>query len=348
MNDIDAPRFTPLPMLDQAWSLLGGGSRLEAAERAAPALRDAIASSGTLERVRTLPISSFPYPTDYAFFGACSTKLPYVWLFNRCVFVEYKDSDGNMRRLLINPTFVEGSRRAPYFREIDNKIPKAIRGPVERVMRTQCPPVTEQLKALAVDPASIDFITFDHLHVQDLRPMLGPGGQFPRAKLLATRAELEITTRLHPLQRRWYVEDGMAGVSSQHLIAFDRDILLGRGVALVRTPGHTDGNHTIVLSLPEGLVTISECGVSAECYAPEASRIPGLAAFAKRTGLSLIMNSNTRERSLDQYTSMRIEAILSARTGQPYPRHFSSSELTAATAIFGVKPTTTIEAIEHG
>src|SRR6185503_3160534 len=84
----------------------------------------------------------------------------------------------------------------------------------------------------------------------------------------------------------------------------DHDVKLGEGVALVRTPGHTQGNHSIVVRTTEGLMVTSENGVSADCYAPLKSRIPGLRSYARRTGMEVVLNGNTLEGALDQYISM--------------------------------------------
>ncbi len=174
--------------------------------------------------------------------------------------------------------------------------------------------------------------------------MLGANGEYPNASLLVTKDELNATKALHPLQRYWYNESVLEGVKEDDLSTFDRDILIGEGLALVRTPGHTEGNHTIVIHMPDscdsrGLVTVSENGVAPECYLPEQSEIPGIRAHAKKTNERVILNANTRERTLDQYTSMRIEAILAApKAPGAFPRHFSSSELTATPMAPGIRP----------
>lgn len=332
--------FRPLPQMDEPWTISPPGARLEAIERAAPALRDAILESGLVTAVRTLDVARFPYPTAHAFGGACTTSSRYVWLFNRALLIEFSDLAGRNRRLLANPTRPEGSRKAPYFRAIYQRVPGWLEGPFEKIVGRRAPSISDQLRKLGVAPSSIDFITFDHLHVQEVGPLLGPDGEFPNAVLLVSRAEERATRSLHPLQRYWYVQGALNGVRGQDIHLFDRDLLLGSGVALIRTPGHTEGNHTIVFALPDGLMTVSENGVAAECYAPEKSRLPGLAAYARRTGERAILNANTREQTLDQYTSMRLEALLSApRDPEAFPRHFSSSELVHTVLAPGIRPT---------
>jgi hypothetical protein len=328
-----------LSELSGAWATSGGGARLQAVIHGARRLRTAIEDSGSPKRVRTMDVATFPYPTEFAFFGACVIPIPYVWLHNRCLFVEYEDLDGEARRLLVNPVWVEGARRAPYFQSLLAKAPAPIRPAMERALSHRSASIPDQLRGMGVDPGSIDYITFDHLHVQHVAPMLGPSGFYPKAKLLVTRGEIDGLACLHPLQRFWYVAESLDGLSEASLAKFEGDLLLGRGVALISTPGHTEGNHTIVLVLPGGPVTISENGVSAECYAPQKSEIPGLRAYAERTGFDVILNSNTRERTLDQYTSMKLEQILADSRNDEFPRHFSSSELTRSHLAPGIKPT---------
>jgi hypothetical protein len=61
--------------------------------------------------------------------------------------------------------------------------------------------------------------TFDHLHVQDVRGLLGTTDIAP---LLPARAAgpargLGLFDSLHPLQDYWYVRDGMRGVARDRI-----------------------------------------------------------------------------------------------------------------------------------
>jgi hypothetical protein len=343
------PTIRPLEMLDDAWRRSSGGERLIAVETAAPRLREAIEASGTVLAVRTFEIGRFPYPTQFAFGGACTSTIPYVWLMNRAVLIEYRDLGGARRRLLANPSRPDGARKAPYFQKIYGPVPSALVPSFEHWVGRRGPPLPMQLEKAGIAPSSIDFITFDHLHVQELGPSLGPTGEYPNARLLVTKDELLAARNLHPLQRYWYTASVLDGVSEENLCPFSGDILLGEGLALVHTPGHTDGNHTIVFHLPDGIMTVSENGVAPECYAPELSDVPGLREHARRTGERAILNSNTRERTLDQYTSMRLEAVLAQpkEAGQ-FPRHFSSSELTHTWMAPGIRPVFAWRSVTYG
>ena len=130
------------------------------------------------------------------------------------------------------------------------------------------------------------------------------------------------------------------GVPSSRVVLLDSDALLGEGVALVRTPGHTEGNHSIVVRTPEGLMVTSENGVAPDCYAPLRSRIPGFRRYSRDTGMDVVLNGNTLERGLDQYLSMVLERELagpSARNPE-FPNLVCSSELAPYWLFPGVDP----------
>ena len=79
--------------------------------------------------------------------------------------------------------------------------------------------IAAALAAWGIAPAAIDYITFDHLHVQDVRGLLAPGAggaaYLPRARLLVQRGELETLAALHPLQAYWYIPDALAGIPAR-------------------------------------------------------------------------------------------------------------------------------------
>ena len=135
--------------------------------------------------------------------------------------------------------------------------------------------------------------------------------------------------------------DGLRGVPADRVIACEGDLLLGKGVALVRTPGHTVGNWSLVLHTDNGVWAVSENGVACDSYAPEHSRIPGLRRYALREGVDVILNSNTLEGRNEQYTSMILEKALvdRSRDAPDFFQHCSSSELTASPLTPGLSPT---------
>lgn len=328
--------FRPLSELDEARRTRCAGARLDAIRDAAPRLRDTIKGSGKPAMVKTFDLITFPYPTKFGLGGASLLPLPFVMMRNRMQVVRYRDTGGTNRVLLVNPSDYERAIAAPFFaRQVEMYGDFVAR----RVFTSRHGTIESALDDAGVRPAEVDYVTYDHLHVQDVRRLFGE--VLPRAKLIAQREELRILERLHPLQKPWYVEGALDGVPAERIIALDGDVLLGGGVAIVATPGHTAGNHTICLHTDAGLWTISENGIAVDCYAPYASDIGGLRRYAKHNEVEVILNGNTREGSLDQYTSMILEKTLAdASAKRPeFPNHFPSSELTAHPLAPGLSPT---------
>jgi hypothetical protein len=148
--------------------------------------------------------------------------------------------------------------------------------------------VLQCLASIGLRPEDVDYITYDHLHTQNVSRWLGANGQaplFPNAKLLVMREEWESAQALIPWQNQWYCPQGTQGIAPERIELLDDSVWLGDGaVALVRTKGHTEGNHSIVAHTEQGLLVTSENGVSLDAYEPKHSKISGLADFAKRTG----------------------------------------------------------------
>ncbi len=349
--------LTRLTDLDAARAEDNPGERLRAIRRAARALHDRIGASGPALAVRTFDIATFPYPTGYGLGGAARSLAPYVMMRNRMQLVQVRAA-GRVITILVNPTDPERSLAAPFFaRQIERYGNFVSR----KLMSRRHGSVEGALRSAGVAPADVDYLTFDHLHVQDVRGWLGSDdaeigaerptpAYFPRARLLVQREELRTFACLHPLQEAWYVRDGVAGVPADRLVVVDGDYLIGGGFAIVRTPGHTAGNHSPVVVTDRGLWTISENGIAVDSYAPEHSRIPGLRRHARDTGAEVILNGNTREGTLDQYTSMVLEKTLAdpCPDRPELPQHFPSSELVASPLAPGLRPGYSHGAITHG
>jgi hypothetical protein len=346
-----------LDHLDRARAVISAGARLDAMLGGLPALKDRIRDEGPALCVRTHDLVTFPYPTKFGLEGAPYVPAPYVMMRNRLQLVQVR-AHGRLINVLINPTDPDRSLAAPFFSRQIERYGEFI---AKRLLSTRHGSVEQALARWGVAPEDIDYITFDHLHVQDVRGLLGtdepedasgaPTPAFlPNARLLVQVEELATFDRLHPLQAPWYVRDGLCGVPHDKIIALCGDYLIGPGLALVRTPGHTMGNHTPVIVTDRGVFTVSENGIAVDSYAPEHSRIPGLARHARAAGVSVILNANTRENSLDQYISMMLEKNLADPCPErpEFPQHFSSSELTRSALAPGLSPTYSHGHITHG
>jgi len=335
--------MTPLHELDDAWRVAPAGARLLAVRGSAGKLRARLREGKKATSVRTADLVTLPYPVRYGFGGAARVAAPYLMMTNRMQIVSFVE-DGAPRRMLVNPSDHERNEATPFFARLAARAPAF----VNRLIARRHATVPEVLAEAGLRGDQIDYVTYDHLHTQDLRRLMLEW--CPRARLLAMEAELAIFDRLHPLQRDWYIADALAGIPAARLVALDSDMLVGDGVALVRTPGHTLGNHSIVLHTDRGLWTISENGVAVDNWAPERSEIAGVKSTASSTGAEVILNSNTREESLEQYTSMVLEKTLAdeAPDGSGWRQHFSSSELTPSFLAPGLRASYVHRAITHG
>jgi hypothetical protein len=334
------------------------GARLAALREAAPDLKRDIVRSGRPDAVGTCDLVTLPYPTRFGLWRAASSPAPFLWITNRMLVVQWTDPDGTQRTLLWEPSDHERGEYTPYFARLSERSPLP-----ERLLATRHGTVLGHLRALGIDPADVDYLAFDHLHTQDVRRHVGTtrpahdlgspdepvAPWFPNAVLVSQAREWETIRHLHPLQVPWYQPETFVDLPADRLRLIDGDVLLGPGVALVATPGHTLGNQTLVLHTDDGVWTSSENGVAAESWAPSASRIPGVRSWAEEWGQEVVLNANTLETAADQYDSMVLEALLADRDPSgDFPRCFPSSELTASRLSPRTAPTLTYRAVEHG
>jgi hypothetical protein len=299
--EFDGAREAPMPQ-----------DRLRAVRHGAARLRERMLDAPPVRFARSFDLLRIPYPAWFAFTGVYSQqwlKPHMVHLLARTTLIQYEDFEGRLRTLLFNPADFEAGRETPYFKRLAAQTPKFLHKTIAPVHQT----VLQALARCGVAPEQIDYITYDHLHTQDVRGWLGGAGApglLANAKLLVHRQELANVRGLLPVQAEWYCPRGLEGVPAERIVAFDGSIQLGRGLALVHTPGHTEGNHSLVYRTSEGLRVSSENGVAADSWAPLQSRHNGIRRYAQASGAEVILNGNTQEGSNDQYLSMVLEKTL--------------------------------------
>lgn len=336
--------------LDDAWMVPRHGPQLRALRSVAERLRDRFANGPRAVAVRTLPLTTLPYPTRYAFWSAALTLAPFVLLTHRCVLVQFMKG-GELKNLLFNPTDVEAAKATPFFARLI-----ATLGPgASRMAGKKHDPIETQLARLGIAPEDVDYVAFDHFHTQDLRGLLGESERgtpprFPNATLLAPRAEWEDWDDLHPMQRAWFVRDGKLGVRTDRVLLTDGNLVLGDGVMLLRTPGHTSGNQTLFVNTDEGVWGVSENGTCADSWSPLESRIKGLRLLCDKQDLDVVLNANTPEYAALQYTSMILERTLVSRVRRApaFVQMFPSSELAPSVIAPGLRATLEHGSIDHG
>jgi hypothetical protein len=167
--------------------------------------------------------------------------------------------------------------------------------------------------------------------------------RFPNAYLLAPRCEWADWDDVHPFQAAWFIADGKKDVPEERVILTDDDLALGDGCLLLRTPGHTSGNQTLFVHAEQGVFGCSENGTAADNWSPSASRIAGLRRFARHQMLEVVLNANTPEMGIEQYTSMTLERTLVDRVAEApsFVQMFPSSEVTPSLLAPGIRPTWT-------
>ncbi|MBF6465916.1 hypothetical protein IU427_12105 [Nocardia beijingensis] len=335
----------------------GPGARLQLARAQATAFRREFPSTGTPDSVTTCDLVTLPYPTRFGLFRASRAIAPFLSITNRMLVIRWHDSDGRRRTLLFEPSDVELGRYTPYFDDLARRTPAVI----QRRMVREHGTVQAHLSRLGIAPEEVDYLMFDHLHTQDLRRWIGttahqddlgttPAAIFPNAKVVVQRDELVGMAELHPLQKPWYQPATYRDVPAEAFLPIDGSVVLGPGVAAVKTPGHVFGNQSLVLNTSTGIWVSSENVIATEALTPEHSRMPGLARWAQQWQQEVVLNANTIETTADQYNSVVLEKTLADRsqTDARFLQFFPSSELTGVWTNPGTHPTFHHGHIAHG
>ena len=320
LNDFDDARCSNSPQ-----------ERLHQVRSRAQVLHERMMAEPEVLFYRSFNLIRAPYPTYYAFSGVFAHKgfkFPLVHLLNRLFVLQYRDHDGVVRTLMLSPSDHEANRETPFFKRLAQSVPRSLHG----VFAPEYNTVEGALAQCGIKPDQVDYISYDHLHTQDARKWLGTHGKpgyFPKAKLLVHQQEWASTLSLLPIQADWYCPQGIDGIAPDRVLPFEGSLSLGPGVALIHTPGHTEGNHSLAARVPDGIRVTSENGVGVDAYEPRNSRINAVRQYAKNTGVEVILNGNTLEGSNDQYISMVLEKTLAGRSANAdYPNCPTSSERT--------------------
>lgn len=346
----DAPHVgTPITAFGSVDKAAPYGTQLRQVRTAAAAFRADFLTTGQPSSVVTQDLITLPYPTRFGLWRAALTPSPYLSITNRMLVIRWDDA-GTTKTLVFEPTDHELGEYTPYFARMNAQTPDL----VQKRIVTRHATVLDNLAALGIAPEQVDYLAYDHLHTQDVRRWVGTAdgsvpAAFPNARLLVQREELAAMADLHPLQLPWFQPEQFRKVRQEAIVALDGDVLIGPGIALIATPGHTLGNQTLVLSTNDGIWAVSENVIAVECMVPEHSTIPGVAKHARSWGREAILNTNTPEALADQYNSIVKEKAIVDRSQRDsrFPQFLPSSELTASPYFLGTKPTFTHGSITH-
>ncbi|MCA1187545.1 MULTISPECIES: hypothetical protein [unclassified Saccharopolyspora] len=358
MTATATPTVRPIPEFEGVHDVWPRGGRLEAVREAAARYRDRFLAQGTIRAIRSIDIAAAPYPSRYAFQGYNLSLNPMISIINRMFVIQFEGFDGELKTLVWEPTVAAGSAEAPFYAKLQRLAGDFL---ADKVFAKYYNDPDEVLPRLGLRNSDVDYVSFDHLHVQDVRMIMGserviPGERepraplFPGAKLLVHRKELATLESPHPMQWAWYVDGGMDGVPAERLEVLDGDVELGVGVSLLWTPGHTDGNHSLVVNTPDGVWVSSENGMAADSWQPELSKIPGVKQQARFFNREVVLNANTLEDSLDQYDSMVKEKTMASRSSRDarWLQIIPSSECADWKRQWPVVPTFTHGGLDYG
>src|SRR6476620_7011082 len=165
----------PFHEFDDANDTWPRGDRPAAIREAAAEFRARFATPENRVRgVRTIDIASAGYPLKFAFGGAAKGPNPYVNIINRLQVIQFEDFDGELRTLAYEPTVPEGPAEAPYYAQQIEKLGEFLsyRG-LAKIWNHP----DEALAKTGLRVEDVDFVSFDHLHVQF--PRFNPGTTEP-------------------------------------------------------------------------------------------------------------------------------------------------------------------------
>src|SRR3954452_6013858 len=173
MAAIESPEtvgIRPFHEFDDAHNLWPRGERPAAMRHAAQDFRARFKEQGQIRAVRTIGLASAGYPTAFALAGPPKGLNPFVNIRNRLVIVQFEDFDGELKTLAWEPTIPEGSVEAPFYEQLLARYGEFVS---YKLFGKIFNSVEEGLAQCGLRAEDIDFVSFDHLHVQDCRLLLG-------------------------------------------------------------------------------------------------------------------------------------------------------------------------------
>lgn len=122
---------------------------------------------------RSVNLIRAPYPTRYGLLNASTVKSPFMHIMNRLFVVQFKAVDG-IKTLLFSPSDFRANAETPFFKRLATRygalspLVASFLAPVENT-------VEQALTACGIRPEDVDYLSYDHLHTQDIRRWLGDG-----------------------------------------------------------------------------------------------------------------------------------------------------------------------------
>ncbi len=313
-----------------------------------------------VQYLQVFDLVSVPYAVKSAFGKATTLLNPYLYVTHRFIVMQFATHAGN-KTLLFSPSNSKNESKNKTTLAKPNTFKglrlKNLRASAKEILKPWLTPrhnsVEDALKSVGIIPEQIDFICYSNLQHQDLRKWLGSHehkAYFPNAKLLVMHQEWEAIKDLLPLQSQNYHPDGVDGIESNKIIPLHSSIMLGDSVALVQTPGKTQGNQSLVANTDSGISVFSHNGIAVDNYSPEYSTIYGLADYSIETNMAVIPNGRAPELSLDQYISMMLEKTIADKNhlDERFNNVIPVAELSARWQPFALSPTFSFGEMRQG
>jgi hypothetical protein len=303
-------RTEPFPAIGESWATWPRGNRPGALREAAAQLRARLREGGTVQAIRTLDLAILRVPAGEVLSGAARPVLGPVPVVHRLVVVRFNDLGGRSRLLVWEP-----------------RVPDAPAADGGRPPVHERDTVASALGLLGIQPDEVDVCGLSHLHGQDPRLVLGTDVAvgtdraprpplFPRAEVLLQTREADALRATHPLQRSRYT-GAWHGVRTDLLRELEGATIVGDGVAVMATPGHTDGHQSLVLQTRRGIWVLSGAGHIADAWHPHLSRSPGVLRQVAGAEQEVLIGDGS-ENPIDQHDAMILErAVADAHHDDP-------------------------------
>jgi len=136
---------------------------------------------------------------------------------------------------------------------VETGIGERIDAKIRAMRRYEGPWIVPALSAAGFEPSSVDVVAMSHLHFDHAGGLLAADGSraFPRARIVAQRAEWEIALDPNPRLVASYVQPELELVrdwGAEGWAEGERELL--PGVSVVPTGGHSAGHQAIVVRAP--------------------------------------------------------------------------------------------------
>lgn len=139
------------------------------------------------------------------------------------------------------------------------------------------------LANLGLKPEDIDILILTHLH----HDHAAHARDFPRARVVVQRKELEFARNPHPMFSRVYLKEHIDGLNFE---VVDGDTRVVEGVDILFTPGHAAGGQSVAVDTPKGKAIIAGLCTVRDNFEPPAEMIPPLPVIAPTFNLDLIQS----------------------------------------------------------